>query len=98
MVVSPSSQTGSSLKLLLDSTTDELLLLSPTELFPCSELEDFLSTEELEPGSSLLLDEISPIESGAELLDSSPHAASRARRMDRANNMRSECRGRLLAD
>jgi hypothetical protein len=30
--------------------------------------------------------------------DSSPHAASRARRMDRANNMRSECRGRLLAD
>ena len=66
--------------LLLDSTTLELLFL------PLTELEEFFSAaEELEPSSSLLLDEISPIGSGAELLDSSPHAASRARRMDRAN-------------
>ena len=43
-------------------------------------------------------EESSPGSGETEEEDSSPHAASRARRMDRANNMRSECCGRLLAD
>jgi hypothetical protein len=68
----PSSQYFKTNSLLLDSTTDELLFL------PLTELEEFFSaTEELEPSSSLLLDEISPIESGAELLDSSPQATNK---------------------
>jgi hypothetical protein len=87
--------------LLLDSTTDELLFLPLTELeefFSDTEeldfLESFCEDEDAslslpeEPLSSLLLDEISPIGSGAELLDSSPHATSRARRMDRAKALK----------
>ena len=66
----------------LDSSSEELLFLPLTELELFCEsspdftkLEEFFSaTEELEPSSSLLLDEISPTKSGAELLDSSLHA------------------------
>jgi hypothetical protein len=95
IAVSPSSQIWNTNSLLLDSTTDELLFIPLTELeefFSATDeldfLESFWEDEDAEPLSSLLLDEISPIGSGAELLDSSPHAASRARRMDRAKALK----------
>jgi hypothetical protein len=80
----PSSQYFNTNSLLLDSTTLELLFLLLTELeefFSATEeldfLESFWEDEEAEPLSSLLLDEISPIGSGTELLDSSPQATNK---------------------
>jgi hypothetical protein len=94
--VSPFSQRWNS-PLLLDSTTDELLFIPLTELeefFSATDeldfLESFWEDEDAEPLSSLLLDEISPIGSGAELLDSSPQATNKAATVNNTKNFFTE--------